>query len=208
MFRYLAIAAVVMGCFIESSRAQDKQENKPSTAPALPACPIMGGQIDLSIKTDTADGPVYFCCKGCIAKYLKEPDKYTDATKAQREALARRPRVQVTCPMSGKPVDGKTSAEVNGVKVLFCCTGCLDKYKAEADKLAGKLACCFTYQTRCPVSDKEISPAAFIVLPTGQQVFFCCKDCIRKFTTQPTEYVDRLAAQGVRVDPRQIGEKR
>lgn len=191
-----------------AAKPAEKQAEKPAAVPALPKCPVMGEEIDLSVKMDTPDGPVYFCCKDCIADYTKEPAKFADKVKAQREALAKLPHMQVTCPISGKPVDGKTSADVNGMKVQFCCPACVDKYKADAAKLAGKLACCFTYQMKCPVSGKDISPAAFVDLPTGQRIYFCCKDCIGKFNAKPADYVGKLADQGVHVDAKKLGEKK
>lgn len=57
----------------------------------LPNCPVMDQPIDFAISVRTADGPVYFCCKGCIAKYQANPAKYAEKVAAQRKALANRP---------------------------------------------------------------------------------------------------------------------
>jgi YHS domain-containing protein len=40
---------------------------------------------------NTDDGPVYFCCKGCAAKYKANPAKYAEKVAAQRKFLAEHP---------------------------------------------------------------------------------------------------------------------
>jgi YHS domain-containing protein len=39
-------------------------------------CPVMGGPIDKSIFVEYQGKKVYFCCKGCVAEFQKEPEKY------------------------------------------------------------------------------------------------------------------------------------
>lgn len=51
--------------------ADEKAEGKPQTT-----CPIMGGKIDKAIFVDYEGKRVYFCCKACPEKFLKEPAKY------------------------------------------------------------------------------------------------------------------------------------
>ena len=72
---------------------------------ALPNCPVMGEPIDFTVSTATDDGPVFFCCDGCIKKYNKNPEKYAENTAAQRAALKDRPKIQVACLISKIGVD-------------------------------------------------------------------------------------------------------
>ncbi|MBW8036218.1 MAG: YHS domain-containing protein [Planctomycetes bacterium] len=39
-------------------------------------CPVMGGDIDKNILVTYKDKKVYFCCKGCIAKFESDPEAY------------------------------------------------------------------------------------------------------------------------------------
>lgn len=39
-------------------------------------CPVMGGEIDFSVSTDTEQGPVFFCCRGGIGKLNADPGKF------------------------------------------------------------------------------------------------------------------------------------
>ncbi|MFQ5495237.1 MAG: hypothetical protein ACE5EX_07625, partial [Phycisphaerae bacterium] len=63
-FSLAAAAAVTTGCLISVAAAGE---------PKLPNCPIMGESVDFSVSTMTDDGPVYFCCPGCIKKFKKNP---------------------------------------------------------------------------------------------------------------------------------------
>lgn len=164
----------------------------------------MDEPVDFFVKTMTADGPVFFCCKDCIKKFEANAKKYEKQVAEQRQALARLPKVQVTCPVSGKPVDDKVFIEKDGKKTYFCCKGCVGKYEKEPGKYAAQLADSFSYQTKCPVMGEEIDPTAYIKLKTGQTVFFCCPGCDKKFLKDPANYAPKLEAEGIRIDPKKV----
>lgn len=170
----------------------------------LPACPISGDPIDFFSKTMTADGPVYFCCDGCIKKFKKNPDKYKAQVAKQRAMLAKMDRVQVTCPVSGEPVDTKVFTGTGNKKVYFCCKDCKAKYEKDPTRFAAKLADSYSYQTKCPVAGETIDPTVFTDLPTGQRVFFCCAGCDKKFLKNPGKYAAKLAEQGVHIDVKKL----
>jgi YHS domain-containing protein len=39
-------------------------------------CPVMGGPIDKNIFVEYKGKKVYFCCNGCPATFLADPEKY------------------------------------------------------------------------------------------------------------------------------------
>jgi len=168
----------------------------PVFAGELPHCPVMDEPIDFSISTTTDEGPVYFCCAGCIKKYEENPQKYAGKVAKQREKLSEWPKVQVLCPVSGKPVDSKVSIEQDGQQVHFCCQGCVSKYQADPKKYAKALAGSYTYQTKCPVMGGDINPAAFVDLKNGKRIFFCCPPCQKKLVKDPQKYAPKLVEQG------------
>src|SRR5262245_7092083 len=100
----IAFAALTLGLGLLTAHAEPPKDSK---APSLPLCPVMDEPVNFYIQTDTKDGPVYFCCKKCIAEYEKEPAKFADKVAAQRKALHALPAVQVACPISDHPVDKK-----------------------------------------------------------------------------------------------------
>ena len=196
-------AILALGTGISMSLAQEGSGVR-GKASALPNCPVMDEPIDFTVSTATDDGPVYFCCAGCIEKYTKNPAKYEKKLAAQRVALKDRPKVQVTCPVSSKAVDAKVSIDHEGQKVFFCCKGCVGKYEADAGKYKSALANSYTYQTKCPVMDETIDPTSFSVLPTGQKIYYCCDGCGEKLAKNPAKYAAKLASQGVNIDVKKI----
>jgi len=98
---FLTLTTMV-GLGIATAMAKPNDEK---TVAELPKCPVMDEPVDFRISTMTDEGPVYFCCKMCVGKFNKDPKKYAEKTKVQRKALAKRDRVQVTCPISGEAID-------------------------------------------------------------------------------------------------------
>lgn len=185
--------------------AQEAGAPKPDAAkPALPECPVMGEEVDFSVFTMTDTGPVYFCCRDCIKKFEANPQKYAAKVEAQRKALAALPRIQTKCPVSGKPIDKSAFIEQDGKKIYFCCKNCPGLYQKEPAKYKAKLEASFTYQTRCPVSGKEIDPAVFEDLADGTRVYFCCKDCPKAFLKDPAKYAPKLEEQGIGIDLKKL----
>ncbi len=171
---------------------------------AIPNCPIMGEPIDFSVSTDTPDGPVYFCCGGCIKKYNANPEKYAKLVADQRKILAKRDKVQVKCPVTGEPTNPEISAKHDGKDVSFCSKGCLKKFVADPAKYKSGLANAYTYQTKCPVMGGTVIPSSFTKLPTGQTIYYCCGGCEDKFTGNLAKYAPVLAAQGININVAKI----
>ncbi len=202
MKRFAFTVVIALGAIAMTSAVLNAAGNeKVDATKAL--CPIVAEPIDFFTSIDTADGPVYFCCKGCIKKYKANPAKFAKETAAQRAILAKLPKIQTTCPVSGKELDpeepGGTTMH-NGEKISFCCPMCIKKFKDDPDSFKAKLAASFTYQTKCPVMGGEIDPSVHTTLSNGKKIYFCCKGCEKKLRADPEKYNDALVAQGIQVD--------
>jgi YHS domain-containing protein len=184
-------------------KVEEKGEKK-AEKPAMPLCPVSGKPIDFGVSVMAEDGPVYFCCPACPEKYKADTKKFADKVAEQRKALAAMPKVQVTCPVSGKMIDKKVFIEKDGKKIYFCCKDCPAPYEKDPAKYAAKLAGAYTYQTKCPVTGEDISPGAFATLDTGMKIYFCCGGCIPKFEKDPAKYTPKLKEQGITLDPAKI----
>lgn len=90
----LSLLSVVGACApreggFDRSRATSENATAIGNSRELPKCPIMENEpIDTKVYIQTNEGRVYFCCKGCIAKYKANPTKYAERAVAQRRALA------------------------------------------------------------------------------------------------------------------------
>jgi len=196
-------AILTLGAGISISLAQHGP-GALAKAGALPNCPVMDEPIDFTVSTATDDGPVFFCCSGCIEKYNKNPEKYAKKTAAQRAALKDRPKIQVACPISKKGIDPKVFIVHEGQRVNFCCTGCVGKFEKDPGKYQAGLANSYTYQTTCPVMNEKIDPTSFSVVPASQKIYYCCDGCGGKLVKNPAKYAAKLAAQGVNIDVKKI----
>lgn len=197
-------SALLIGMGVRPAMAQHGHGDHDHAAHAeeatLPNCPIMGEPINLAISVATDDGPVFFCCKGCIAKFEKNPEKYAAEFAEQRKALAHRAKVQVTCPVTEEPVDKKFFVESDGKKVYVCCKGCVRKYERDPAKYASALANSYTFQTKCPVMGGEIDPTVFTQLPTGETIYYCCAGCDKPLRKNPAKYNKSLVSQGITIN--------
>ena len=166
----IAMLAVGAGLTVRLALAGDEAKYGAADKPAvLPKCPVMDEVIDFTASTKTDDGPVFFCCTGCIEKYNKTPEKFAEKVAEQRKALKDRAKVQVLCPISGNAVSLKSSIEHEGQKVFFCCNDCIPKYQADPSKYKSAMANSYTYQTKCPVMGEGIDPQSSTVLATGSR---------------------------------------
>ncbi len=196
--KYLSIACLFVAslALVTGVRAEPPEGEKESTPQKLPTCPVSGEAVDFSVSAETDDGPVFFCCKRCIRQFQKDPASLADAVAEQRKALDRLPRVQVTCLISGKPVDKEAFTEIDGQRYYACCEKCIPMLESDFDKYSAKLAGSYTYQAKCPVSGKEINPSAFAALEGGDKGYFCCKRCVKVFEADPAKFVPKLQEQG------------
>jgi len=76
----LAIALLVVGCGLTKGNVV---EPKPQAT-----CPVMGDKIaclilDKDIYIDYGGKRIYFCSKGCLKKFKKDPEKYIEKMEDQ-----------------------------------------------------------------------------------------------------------------------------
>jgi YHS domain-containing protein len=198
----LSVGAMVVGAGLLAVQAAPKKApagDKKVTAAQI-NCPVMGDAVNFYVHTDTSEGPVYFCCNKCIEKFNGNKAKYETKAAEQRKLLAELPKTQVTCPVSGDPVDPKVSTDYNGEKVQFCCKKCVEPFTKDAAKYKAKLAASYTYQTKCPISGEPIDPKASAKMPAGETVYFCCTKCAAKMKADPAKYAKSLQKQGYELD--------
>jgi YHS domain-containing protein len=176
----------------DEPKKDEPKKDEPKKDAEKPMCPVSGKPVNFAVSTMTDDGPVYFCCPDCLPKYKADAKKLADKVAEQRKILAKMPRVQVACPVCGMAPDKAIAVD----KVLCCSKECAEKYKKDAEKMKGKVEGCYTYQTKCPVTGKDIDPKISVTAKNGAKVYFCSKDCVAKFEKETAKYLPELAKQG------------
>jgi YHS domain-containing protein len=101
---------------------------------------------------------------------------------------------QTTCPVTGDPIKSDSSTVYQGKRVFFCCDDCIDKFKqAPAKYLPALYKQIYQQQVqvKCPVMGGAIDPKVSAEYK-GQQIYFCCPGCDKKFTSDPAKYEAKL----------------
>lgn len=102
-------------------------------AKAQVICPVSKEPVDSEVFVESGGQKIFFCCKGCVNKYQREPAKYASA-------LANSYTYQTKCPVMNEDIDPKTFTTTgNGTNVYFCCKGCDKKFFADPAKYAPNL---------------------------------------------------------------------
>lgn len=96
-------------------------------------CPVSKEPVDPEMFVESGAQKVFFCCRGCVNKYQREPAKYGSA-------LANSYTYQTKCPVMNEDIDPKSFATAgNGMNIYFCCKGCDKKFFADPAKYAPHL---------------------------------------------------------------------
>jgi YHS domain-containing protein len=57
-------------------------------------CPVLGGNVDNKVYVDYQGKRIYFCCKGCDAKFKEDPEKYLKKIQEQDITLEKCPETK------------------------------------------------------------------------------------------------------------------
>lgn len=188
--------AVILGVFVMVPLLSGgaKEDSKGLT------CPVSGKAIaTLGDHTTTVLGrTVELCCPGCEDKVSGDLAKYMPAIKTQ--LFAKGELKQISCPLTGKPINSEITAKASGVEFNTCCKGCQGKVaeKSEvAEKALKALPDTLAWFDMCPGSGKGISAdvkAVSFEVAKGvkQDIYFCCPGCVAPFEKDPAAGVAKL----------------
>ena len=133
LFKIILVGLMLISfsTFASDKKAETKAEEKIEFTNQT-HCPVMGGKIDSSSYTDIQGQRVYHCCPGCSKSLLNNPDKYFKEAAAKHIVFE---NIQTTCPVSSKELtDKSTSIYFEGRTIKFCCEGCVEPFKKDAQK--------------------------------------------------------------------------
>ena len=127
------------------------------------------------------------------------------AMAAAAAASAPAPRPQTTCPVTGKPIDPKTSPHVDwqGQRIYFADAAAADAFRRDPEKVFATIAAegvtLQNIQTVCPVSGDKLEggdmgkPVSLVY--KGRTVRFCCPMCPPQFEKDPAKYLAKLPGE-------------
>jgi len=98
---------------------------------------------------------------------------------------AEKPVTNKMCPLMGDETNPKWRAEYQGQYVYFCCSGCVDMFKADPEAAIAKLSAedkaAIQKNATCPISGETIENWETRTEYNGKLVYFCCPHCKVKF---------------------------
>jgi YHS domain-containing protein len=91
------------------------------------------------------------------------------------------------CVVTGEKLDGSEGEPLKltylGKEYLFCCNGCVKKFKDEPMNYIKE-------EIKCPVMGETADKSVFTVVD-GVKYYFCCKSCVKKFEKEPQKYLNK-----------------
>jgi len=176
----------------------------------LDTCPITGKDLgsmgDAVIKM--IDGrEVRFCCKGCVAPFEKDREKYFKEIdkKLIEQQMPYYPTTK--CVVTGEPLfdDGEDIAINHIYKnrlVRFCCKMCVRTFNESPQKYLDMLDKLviehqrehYPLETCAVMKDSKLGGMGEPVekIYGNRLVKFCCEGCIEPFEDSPAQYIARL----------------
>ena len=89
------------------------------------------------------------------------------------------------CPVMNDDASVKYRTEYEGQYVYFCCSGCVDMFKADPKAAIAKMSdedrAAIQKNTVCPVSGEKIEKFDVRSEYEGKFVYFCCEHCKTSF---------------------------
>lgn len=141
----------------KTTSVADMRKAKAALQCANGGCPLTGkANIPRGGSTLYGGQKIGFCCPGCRGKFIKNPEKYMKALRADplayaydrpgptnaqmRVARANLGTANGRCPVMGKLVDAKgRSVTYQGQKIGFCCPPCIAKFNKDPEKYMRRL---------------------------------------------------------------------
>jgi YHS domain-containing protein len=127
------------------------------------------------------------------------------STAADAKPAKVKPYPLDTCVVSGERFGGDMGEPYvfthEGREIKLCCKSCKKdfdktpaKFVAKVDEAAKKVK---PYRLdTCIVSGEKLGDDAVAAVSKGQEVKFCCKDCVKEFNKDSTKYLKKLEVAG------------
>lgn len=168
-----------------------KQATESKQPPIL--CPVSGKPIDKAVFTRFRGKRVYFADKSCVKDFRADPGKYKEGLKEQWERM--KPlRAQVTCPVTGEPIDKRFFVEMPDYDLYFATEAAKASWEEDRKPYEKNLDTCHTFQTHCGTCPGDFNPKAMIE-HESRKIYFCCMGCGGAFKKDPQKFIRKYDAE-------------
>jgi len=158
------------------------------------------------------EGKVFFCCDNCAEKFREAVNDESSELliKANHQLVLTKQYVQTACPLTGRKVVADKSETVGGVEVGVCCGGCQSKLQS-ATELMERAKLVFANVAfekgfskkpepkldgvNCFIMTQKPLKKEFAVEFGDHQIFFCCRNCLNRFSKDNSPYLSKANHQ-------------
>ncbi len=166
---------------------------KPPAKPPAPAlktvndkCPMSGKPVVAAHTFKYKNEEIGFCCPKCLAKFKATPEKCIGAVVRVRKPVARGTTAKVGATAR---VGATATARVGATATAR--VGATVKIGATATVKVGATVTAKTFNSKCPLSNKNVNPAHTFAFK-GKTVGFCCPNCLAKFKKSPDKFFAKV----------------
>jgi Cu+-exporting ATPase len=145
----IALVVMLLGVLLIPSTAFSQElktrQPNPKEIGLKTWCPIMDYNFDVKAGTPVVDykgKSIYFCCEGCPAEFMKNPDKYAAQTEfKERQPTTEEIGKEARCTVMNhkfKITANTPIIDYHGKSFYFCCMGCPAEFKQNPEKYMEK----------------------------------------------------------------------
>lgn len=176
----LLIILAVCGC-----RSYAQTDSKATSDKAITEliCPVTGEEADPDVSYAYQGKTYYFCCKGCVTKFKKDPAKYIKDSSAKtfepcdHGAEGKEAKEHNGTEGQGHEMSNTSSNDMSGNTTS---KGVINEGKDMSEQIVN---------TKCPVMGSDVDKGVTTVTYKDKVYGFCCKGCIKKFADNPEKYL-------------------
>ena len=155
-------------------------------------CPIMGKPVSTKLYTDTDHGRIYICCKACVKKIDANPEAAYKTAYPTTKKLENK-----LCPVTGKPVDGKSTVTVQGHEIGLCCANCAKAVRENSLVVLARLTnpkVTDVGNKICPVTGKPVRANTFVLIG-DDLVHLSSSSCLDDVKKHPKAVLEKAKAE-------------
>ncbi|NOG52793.1 MAG: hypothetical protein HND57_00435 [Planctomycetes bacterium] len=176
----------------------------------LDVCPVSGEELSTKegeyINYHYKGREIRLCCKGCVKKIAKDPEKYIEKLDKKLIKMQKEWYPMDTCLVTDEELGAGDMGEpidyLHGNRLVrFCCKGCIRRFEKDPDPYLEKLDAAVIEKQKdnypvetCLVSGEALGgmgePINYII--GNRLIRLCCKGCVKSVDTQPAKYMAAL----------------
>ncbi len=177
--RPLCVVALLTTAVAPAAALEPPDASRPPVRLAEARCPVTGEPVVAEHHTRLRGRRVYCATAAACDAFQRDPYAYQDGLLKQWEVL-RPVRVQLLCPVTGKPVRRDVFLARHWDELYFASDEAREAWRKHPDRYRDGLARAWSFQTTCGTCEALPRADVSVQVASGP-VYFCCPGCRAAF---------------------------